>query len=93
MQLYDIDTEAANRKIEEARTELDKLLAFKEDIEAKTEQNTWSAQEKTNALMAYNTAKLKAESVAQELTALSAESKPVTARAVWHRPTEKRWKR
>ena len=39
--------------------------------------------------MAYNTAKLKAESVAQELTALSAESKPVTARAVWHRPTEK----
>lgn len=88
-QLYDIDTEAANRKIEEARTELDKLLAFKEDIEAKTKQNTWSAQEKTNALMAYNTAKLKAESVAQELTALSAESKPVTARAVWHRPTEK----
>lgn len=44
---------------------------------------------KTNALMAYNTAKLKAESVAQELMALSAESKSVTARAVWHRPTEK----
>lgn len=88
-QLYDIDAEEANKKITEAQTELDKLLALKEDIEAKTEQNTWTAQEKTNALMAYNTAKLKAESVAQELMALSAESKPVTARAVWHRPTEK----
>lgn len=39
--------------------------------------------------MKYNAQKLDVEELAYELLALTSESRPVTARAVWHRPVEK----
>ena len=88
-QLYDVDADALEAKIDEARALLETLEETKNNIEKKMEEGTWSNEEKTREMMAYNTAKLEAEATAYEILALSAESKPVTARAVWHRPTEK----
>ncbi len=92
--LYDVDSETLNVKIEEARMLLKELETTKIEIEEKTakvEAGTldWSDYDKTVALMRYNAEKLNVESLAYEILALSSESRPVTARAVWHRPTEK----
>lgn len=88
-QLYDLDTEALTKKISETRALMEELEQLKTSIEEKSKENTWSNLEKTREMMAYNTAKLTAEANAYEILALAQESKPVTARATWHRPTEK----
>lgn len=89
-QLFDVDVEALTEKMNACNTMMDELLSYKETIEQKSEGEGWATEvEKTRDMMAYNAAKLSAEKTAYEILALSAESKPVAARAVWHRPTEK----
>ncbi len=88
-QLYDIDPAAVSGKIGEVNGLMEELLGYKASIEEKTESGDWTDTEKTAMLMGYNSAKLAAENKAYELLALCEESKPVTARATWHRPTEK----
>lgn len=75
-QLYDVDADALEAKIDEARALLETLEETKNNIEKKMEEGTWSNEEKTREMMAYNTAKLEAEATAYEILALSAESKP-----------------
>lgn len=88
-QMYDLDKTTIEAKIAELTTALTDLETVKNDVLAKTEANTWTPKEKMSSLMAYNSNKLKVEDLAYEILALSNESKPVTARAVWHRPVEK----
>ncbi len=88
-QLYDVDRTGLTAKIDEAHTRLTALEGTKTEIETKMAQATWSDLEKTKALMSYNAQKLEVEALGYEILSMSSESRPVTARAVWHRPVEK----
>lgn len=92
--LYDVDSETLNKKIAEANGLLTALEEVKTEIETKIAavekgELDWSEYDKTLALMSYNSKKLNVEALAYEILSLSSESRPVTARAVWHRPIEK----
>ena len=88
-QLYDVDGAKIGEKIAAINGVMSALEEVKVEIEEKIETGTWTKEEKTRALMRYNAQKLQAENLAYEILALSSESRPVTARAVWHRPVEK----
>ncbi|MBQ8374051.1 MAG: family 10 glycosylhydrolase [Clostridia bacterium] len=88
-QLYDVDGTALSEKITRVNELLASLESVKETIETQLEKNEWTELEKTRSMMSYNAQKLEVEDLAYEILAMSAESKPVAARAVWHRPTEK----
>lgn len=88
-QLYDVDRTGLTAKIAEANNRLTALEATKTEIETQMEQGTWSDLDKTKALMSYNAQKLEVEALGYEILSMSSESRPVTARAVWHRPVEK----
>ena len=86
-QLYDVDGEAIGARTAQVRGDLATLETLKTYIEENLE--TWDGAEKEYQLMKYNAQKLKVEKVAYELLALTSESRPVAARATWHRPVEK----
>ncbi len=86
-QLYDIDTEKVNALIEQADGTLASLLALKDEIEAN--EDKWDPATKTRNLMQFNMKQLEVKNLSNTIVASSMESKPVAARAVWHRPTEK----
>ena len=88
-QLYDLNYNALNEKITQTENLMTELEQTKVSIEQKSEDPNWDALEKVRELMKYNSAKLEAEKTAYEILALCQESKPVSARATWHRPTEK----
>ena len=87
-QLYDVDVETLNKLIAEAKTELDALKAVKEEIELALEDTNLTAERRLSLLMEYNDNQLGIEKLRQQILVSSAESKAVSARAVWHRPTE-----
>ena len=87
-QLYDVDTEAINAYIEEAREKLVALKTTKEGIEAALESGNISEDERLALLMSYNNYQLEIEALRQLILISSVESKTVSARAVWHRPVE-----
>ena len=87
-QLYDIDSELLTGYIAEAREALDELKTVKERIEAGLDGGNWSEEERLSNLMEYNNYQLQVERLQRKIQTGSAESKPVSARAVWHRPIE-----
>ena len=87
-QLYDLDTEALNALIAEARAELQTLKTVKESIELALEDENLTAERRLSLLMEYNNSQLGIERLRQQILVSSAESKAVSARAVWHRPIE-----
>lgn len=86
-QLYDVNTELLDRLLEEAEGSLKELLEVKENIE-KNEKD-WTGAQRTRELMNFNRMQLSVSAIANSITAATIESKPVAARSVWHRPTEK----
>lgn len=87
-QLYDIDSELLTQYIAQAREALDELKAVKEQIEASMEDGNWSEEERLSNLMEYNNYQLQVERLQRKIQTGAAESKPVSARGVWHRPIE-----
>ena len=87
-QLYDVDTEKLTEYIANVRVELEALKAVKEGIEEALENPYLTEDERVNLLMSYNDSQLKIEKLRQQILVSSAESKAVSARAVWHRPIE-----
>ena len=87
-QLYDIDSEALNQYITEVRASLAELKTVKERIEEGLEGGNWDEKERLRNLMEYNNYQLEVERLHRIIQTTAAESKPVSARAVWHRPIE-----
>ena len=87
-QLYDVDSASLTQYIEEVRAELVALKTVKEDIEIALENPNLTEEERVSLLMSYNNSQLKIEKLRQQILVSSAESKAVSARAVWHRPIE-----
>ena len=87
-QLYDIDTEALNGYITEAKAALAELKNVKEQIEAGLEGDGWTAEQRLSNLMEYNNYQLQVERLQRKIQTTAAESKTVSVRGVWHRPIE-----
>ena len=87
-QLYDVDTAALTSYIEAVRAELVALKTVKENIEIALEDPNLTEDGRVSLLMSYNNSQLKIEKLRQQILVSSAESKAVSARAVWHRPIE-----
>ena len=87
-QLYDVDTAALTSYIESVRAELVALKTVKENIELALEDPNLTEDGRVSLLMSYNNSQLKIEKLRQQILVSSAESKAVSARAVWHRPIE-----
>ena len=87
-QLYDVDSDLLNELIAEVRVELEGLKTVKEDIETALDDPDLTETERLSLLMRYNDGQLKIEKLRQKIVISSADSKVVSARAVWHRPIE-----
>ncbi len=87
-QLYDVNAEALNGYIDQAREELGKLKSVKEEIEVALEDPDLTEDARLSLLMRYNDSQLVIEKLRQTIIMCSAESNVVSARAVWHRPIE-----
>ena len=90
-QLYDIDTEKLTQYITQVNAALAELKVIKEEIETSMSAGAWTDEERLSNLMNYNNYQLEVERLQRKIQAASAESKPVSARGVWHRPTEKNY--
>lgn len=84
-QLYDLNRTVLDPLLQQATTACDTLEALKDEIIEKDPQGA----EKTKQLMKFNTLQLQVAALTRNIIAASGESKPVAARAVWHRPTER----
>ncbi len=87
-QLYDVDTDVLNAHIAEVREELTALKTVKESIEIALEDPDLTEEGRVSLLMSYNNSQLKIDKLREQILVSSAESKAVSARAVWHRPIE-----
>ena len=87
-QLYDVDSELLQGYITSINEELLALKTVKEDIELALEDENLTEETRLSLLMQYNNSQLSIEKLRQQIIVSSAESKAVSARAVWHRPTE-----
>lgn len=92
-QLYDIDKTIVQGFVDEAESALASLVAVKEEIEendalAEGNAQKWDKAQRTAKIMEFNSWQLRVERIARSIVSASLESKPVAARAVWHRPTE-----
>lgn len=87
-QLYDVDSATIEQYITEAKAALEELKTVKEQIEAGLENSAWSEEERLGNLMEYNNYQLTVERLQRKIQTTAAESKPVSVRAVWHRPIE-----
>lgn len=85
--LYDVDYEALGDYIGQVNASLGELKTVKEQIELALEGDI-SDEERLTLLMSYNDSQLKIEKLRRQIISASAESKTVSARAVWHRPYE-----
>ena len=87
-QLYDVDSTVLNAYINKVKDELETLKGLKEEIEAKLSNPDLKEEERLALLMNYNNSQLVIENIRRNILVSSAESKAVSARAVWHRPIE-----
>ena len=87
-QLYDVDVERLNTLIAQLQDELAVLKGVKEDIEVALEAPDLTEETRLNLLMSYNNSQINIEKLRRNLIVSSADSKAVSARAVWHRPVE-----
>lgn len=86
--LYDVDSASLNGYFESVEEKLKELKLVKEEIESGLDSGGWNDQQRLSYLMRYNNAQLEVERLQRKIIVTAAESKPVSARAVWHRPTE-----
>ena len=87
-QMYDVNKETLEGYITQIRSALAELKTIKEQIEGGLDSGNLSDEERLTKLMNYNNYQLKVEVLQRKLQTSSAESKSVSARGVWHRPTE-----
>ncbi len=87
-QLYDVNKELLNELIAEIRVVLEDLKVVKAEIEESLQDENLTEDARLSYLMNYNNSQLKIEKLRQKIIVNSAESKAVSARAVWHRPIE-----
>ncbi len=87
-QLYDVDNDTLVQDIEKARQALEELKQVKEQIEAGMESEGWTEEQNLSSMMTYNSYQLEVDRLQRKISTTAAESKPVSARAVWHRPVE-----
>ena len=87
-QMYDVNKETLEGYIAQIQNALAELKTIKEQIEGGLEEGNLSDEQRLTKLMNYNNYQLKVEVLQRKLQSASAESKPVSARGVWHRPTE-----
>ena len=87
-QMYDVNKETLEGYITQIQNALAELKTIKEQIEGGLEEGNLSDEQRLTKLMNYNNYQLKVEVLQRKLQSASAESKPVSARGVWHRPTE-----
>lgn len=90
-QLYDVDVETLEKYIAEVTSELEELKEVKEGIEQALDNENLTPEARLSLLMQYNDSQLVIEKLRQQIIVSSAESKAVSARAVWHRPVEKNY--
>ena len=88
-QLFDINTELLEQYIGQVDQALEELKTIKEQIESGMEGAELTEEERLSKLMNYNNYQLKVEVLQRKIQTTAAESKPVSARGVWHRPVEK----
>ena len=84
-QLYDLNFEFVDSCISQAKSELDKANALKNNILSKLETNPGSAEINT-LLTDFNNTATRIESLCESITVASVESKAVSARSTWYRP-------
>ena len=87
-QLYDVDAGKISELVTQLNDELLILKGVKEDIEEALEAPDLTEETRLNLLMSYNDSQIYIEKLRRELIVSSADSKAVSARAVWHRPVE-----
>ena len=87
-QLYDVNADLLKSYIAEVRADLEDLKSVKEEIETALENSNLTDSERLSLLMRYNDNQLSIEKLRRNIIVASAESKAVSARAVWHRPVE-----
>ena len=88
-QLYDINAELLEEMIAKVKVELEALKSVKEEIEIALENPELTEAARLSLLMRYNNSQLMIEKLRQNIVITAADSKAVSARAVWHRPIEK----
>ncbi|MBE6925642.1 MAG: hypothetical protein E7461_02250 [Ruminococcaceae bacterium] len=88
-QLYDVNAELLEKMIADVKQELGDLKTVKEEIETALENPDLTEAARLSLLMRYNNSQLVIEKLRQKIIISSADSKAVSARAVWHRPIEK----
>lgn len=86
--LYDVDTTALQEYKAQATQKLAELKSIKEEIESSLQEGNWNEDQRLSYLMRYNNFQLQVEKLQRKIIVTSSESKVVSARAVWHRPTE-----
>ena len=87
-QLYDVNADLLRSYIDAVRIDLDELKSVKEEIELALEDANLTDSARLSLLMRYNDNQLSIEKLRRNIIVASAESKAVSARAVWHRPVE-----
>ncbi len=87
-QLYDLDKATLEADIAQVKTALADLKLVKEQIEAGMESGGWTEEESLSNMMNYNNYQLQVDRLHRKISTTAAESRPVSARAVWHRPIE-----
>ena len=83
--LYDLNTELIDKYVTEAEAELDQLRLLKDQI---LSDAGLTEDDRTAMLMEFSYRQTIIEELCYNILTSSAESKPVSARAVWHRPCE-----
>lgn len=87
-QLYDLNKDFLQQSIADVSEKLETLKNSKEEIEAALQQEGLTAETRLSLLMQYNNSQLQIERLRQKIITSSVESNAVSARGVWHRPTE-----
>ncbi len=86
--LYDVDSTTLNALIAEVNDKLEGLKSVKEIIEAQLEDPELTEKARLSLLMEYNNYQIQIDKIRNKIVSLTTESKPVSARGVWHRPVE-----
>ncbi len=87
-QLFDLNYTLIDQYISQLNEKTNALKTIKEEIETGLDSGSWSEKEKLSHLMTYNTYQIEIEKINHKLISLCVESKPVSAKSVWHRPIE-----
>ena len=87
-QLYDLNVKDLTKYIADVKEALAELKTVKEQIETGLEGDNWTEEQRLSQLMQYNKYQLQVDRLHRVIQTMSAESRPVSGRGVWHRPIE-----